>query len=353
VESDHAGNTLTNHGVIHGAAGSNSSAGGGGGVGVNFTLGAMLTNTGSISGGVGGAGSAAAGGVGGAGANVITGTLNNTGSITGGTGGIGTTAGGGGGPGVFLNGGTLITAGTVSGGGGGSGAPPGAAGDAVKFGSTASTLVVEPGAVFNGQVIANNVHDILELAGIQSGGTTVTLGTQFTNFATLEFAAGAHWTADATVSDLNHHLLTVDGFTSSDKLDVTNLAAAGATLKFNTATEILTITKGATTISLQFNSAFSGQHFVISADGHGGSNIHLQSGAAPTLTAAAHDILNFVGEAHRAMMGHASMPILGAHGAGSSFGFQSDAPLSALSAHGFADSAFIQHGFAHADMMLK
>ena len=166
---------------------------------MNFTLGAALTNTGSITGGKGG--SAGAGGAGGAGVSLLTGTLTNTGTITGGAGGIGTTTGGGGGAGVFLNGGTLITSGIISGSAGGSGAPKGAPGDAVNFGTATSTLIVDPAAVFNGQVVANNLHDVLELAGTQSGGTPITLGTQFTNFATLDFASHAHWTPDANIAD--------------------------------------------------------------------------------------------------------------------------------------------------------
>jgi hypothetical protein len=351
VESDNSGNSLTNYGAIHGGAGSNSSAGGSGGVGVNFTLGATLTNTGTIAGGKGGEGSAGVGGAGGAGVNLLAGTLTNTGSMTGGAGGIGTTTGGSGGAGVFLNGGTLTTAGIISGGAGGSGAPKGVAGDAVKFGTAASTLLVDPGAVFNGQVVANNTHDVLELSGTQSGGTPITLGTQFTNFATLDFASGAHWTVDATKADLTAHALTIDGFSSSDKLDITNLAAAGETLNFNPTSDVLTITKGATTITLQFDNAFSGKHFVLSADGHGGSDLHLQSGAGATLAASAHDLMNFVGEEHRAMMGHQSL--LSAAGAGGGLTLQTD-PALAFSGHGFSANAFTDHDIAHASIaMLK
>jgi hypothetical protein len=169
VVSNIAGNSLTNHGDIQGGAGSTGSVGGGGGLGASFTAG-MLTNTRSITGGAGGTGS---------------------------------TTGGAGGAGVLLNGGTLITSGTVSGGQGGTGPTHGAAGDAVKFGIAASTLIVDPGAKFNGQVVGNaSVHDVLELSGTQAGGTAITLGTQFTNFSMLDFATGAQGSADATVGDL-------------------------------------------------------------------------------------------------------------------------------------------------------
>jgi hypothetical protein len=88
---------------------------------------------------------------------------------------------------VYLNGGTLINAGTISGGNA-------AAADAVKFGSAAATLVIDPGAVFNGLVVANNGgDDTLELATGASAGTIGGLGLSFTNFGTISVDAGANW----------------------------------------------------------------------------------------------------------------------------------------------------------------
>jgi hypothetical protein len=310
-----------------------------------------VTNGGSISGGHGGSGSAGAGGVGGAGVNLLTGTLTNTGSIAGGAGGSGTTSGGDGGAGVFLNGGTLASAGSISAGAGGSGTANGAAGDAVKFGTAASTLIVDPGAVFNGQVVALNSHDVLELAGTQSGGTPITLGTQFTSISTLDFAAGADWTADAVKGDLTSHPLSIDGFASGDKLDITNLATSGSTVSFNTTSHVLTLTNGATTINLQFDSAFSGKHFVLTADGHGGSDVHLLAGAVPTLAASGHDLMNFVSDEHRAMVGDRFVP--SAHDVGSGLTLHSDPALVVLSGHGFSTTALTDHGLAHAHVMLR
>jgi hypothetical protein len=338
VVSDVAGNVLTNDGAINGGAGS---SGGAGGIGLNFKLGSTVTNGGSITGGNGGTGSA--GGAGGVGAELLAGTLTNTGSIAGGAGGTGSTTGGAGGAGVLLNGGTLIDAGTISAGAGGTGATAGAAGDAVKFGSaTVSTLIVDPDALFNGQVIASTaVDDVMEVAGTQDGGTALTLGTQFTNFATLDFAAGAQWTVDATKGDLTSHPLSIDGFAIGDKLDITNLAAGGATASFDTSDHKLTITSGATTITLQFDSAFTNKHFALKADGHGGTYVELQSGAA-TLAAAAQERMSFVSDEHRALMGGETLQM---RAIGSSF-----APAASTTAHefigGFAWHAG-DHGLAH------
>jgi hypothetical protein len=350
VVSNISTNSLTNNGAIHGGAGSNSSVGGIGGVGVNFKSGATLTNTSSITGGTGGSGSSTTGGAGAAGVNLLAGTLTNSGSITGGTGGAGTTTGGHGGSGVFLDGGTLITSGTISGGAGGVGTPSGAAGNAVQFGTVASTLIVDPSAIFNDKVVANaSVHDVLELSGTQSGGTAITLGTEFTNFSTLEFASGGAWTADANVADLTQHPLSVNGFGPNDTLDITNLKDINVNTSFNN--DILTITKGATTINLQFDSTFSGEHFVLTANGSG-TDVTLQSGANSTLAAVGHDIRNFVGDTPRAFMGDRFT--LGAHGFGSGPMLHLDPDFAALSGHGFSANAFTDHGVAHASItMLK
>jgi hypothetical protein len=176
----------------------------------------------------------------------------------------------------------LSTSGTISGGAGGTGTTTGAAGDAVKFGTVASTLVVDTGAVFNGQVVANaSVNDVLELSGTQSGGTAITLGTQFADFSILDFASGATGTVDATKAALSaQQMLTIDGFGFGDTLDITNMAdTKGTTLSFNASTEILTITKGATVIQLGFNSPFTGDHFVLTANG-ACSDLTLSSGAS-------------------------------------------------------------------------
>jgi hypothetical protein len=349
------GNSLTNFGAIHGGA----STSGYGGVGVSFTTAGTLTNYGSITGGSGGStggagidlsagtlmneingtitgGTGGSHAKGGAGVSLTGGTLTNSGRITGGTGGYAAS----GAAGVFLNGGTVITSGTISAGkGGGSG---GAAGDAVRFGTVASTLVVDPGAVFNGKVVANaSVNDVLELSGAQSGGTAITLGTQFTNFSTLMFAAGASGTVDATKADLTTHPLTIDGFGLGDALDITNVAATGMTLTFNSTTDLLTLTKGATVIKIGFNSGFAGDHFVLTADGKG-TDVSLAAGAAATLASLAHDVTNFVG---KETFPTSERFMLGAFDLASSL-VTAD-PTAHSSVHGGSLHSFIDHGFDH------
>jgi hypothetical protein len=198
--------------IIGGAGGLSQPLGNGkyyttapGGVGVDLT-GATLRNTGAITGGAGGMVAASDvnpfgagyGGTGGAGVIAGAGSAAfNTGTITGGIGGTGpgfVAYGGNGGAGVYLNGGRLTNAGTIAGGAAGVGTKTtGTAGDAVQFGTLASTLVLDPGAVFDGQVAANAaVNDVLLLAG--KGGTLAGLGTEFTNVTTLAERPNADWT---------------------------------------------------------------------------------------------------------------------------------------------------------------
>jgi hypothetical protein len=287
--------SLSNAGTIIGGVGGSGStdalAGGVGGIGVNLSHGAALDvmSTGTVAGGVGGGSKYGGGGMGGAGVQLTGGaTLTNAGTLKGGAGGpskftgSATHPGGDGGAGVYIDGGTLTTSGTVAGGAGGTAikGSRGVAGAAVAFGPVAGTLVVDPGAVFDGQVTANTaVKDVLELQGKQTAkGTSITLGTQFTGFSTLDFASRAQWTVDATTAALSSHAPTIKGFALGEKIDVTNLAH-GATASFNTTTEVLTVKDGTSSFKLQFDSAFKGDTFQLTAAG-AGTDISLKAAAA-------------------------------------------------------------------------
>jgi hypothetical protein len=195
---------LVNSGIISGGSGAS-----GGGVGVHLRSG-TLANSGTITGGGGLTSTSGDGGPGGLGVDLgpatLPATLVNKGTISGGSGSNsvgGQYPGGNGGAGVYLNGGTLINANRIAGGAAGvgdGGGPTGAAGDAVQFGSGAAKLIVEPSAVFNGQVVANpTVADVLELAGTTTG-RLGGLGTEFTNFHTVDVAKGAQWNLGGTDS---------------------------------------------------------------------------------------------------------------------------------------------------------
>jgi hypothetical protein len=207
VTSALAAASLTNRGSIVGGPGGKVPGGFGfgstvsdpGGIGVSLTAG-TVTNNASVAGGAGISGSPD----GGVGVLQKGGTLTNTatGTITGGA---GYGASGLGGSGVYMDGGTLVTAGTISGGHGASAAY------SVGFGSGANTMVVESGAVFNGDI---------------------------------------------------------GGFTHGDTIDITNQILMSA--DFNTRTDVLTSGDG----TLQFTGTFTGAHdLVFTSDGHGGTDI--------------------------------------------------------------------------------
>ena len=234
--------TYTNTGSISGDNAPNqysNAAGGNGGHGFDLKPTTSLYNSGTISGGNGG-GTYEQSGNGGVGVDIQGATVLNTGLIEGGAGGNEISSyfydhnarygsGGNGGAGVYLNGGTLITSGTIIGGAAGSGAyvyvpgsggytANGRAGAAIQFGTLASTLVVEAGAVFGGAVLANAAaHDTLVLASGIGG----TLGV-FTGFTNVVEQAGGTWTIGG---DLSTQSLVVDG-----SLSVAGTLEIGASL---------------------------------------------------------------------------------------------------------------------------
>ena len=70
----------------------------------------------------------------------------------------------------------------------------GKTGDAIQFGSAAGTLVVDPGAVVSGSIVANgSMVDVLDLASGAATGTLTGLGSQFTAFSTVAVDSGATW----------------------------------------------------------------------------------------------------------------------------------------------------------------
>jgi hypothetical protein len=346
--------------VIHGASLSNAGTISGGGAFYNFGPGAssgagiyieggIIKNSGHIIGGAGalcscGDGIDLVGGVvintgtisggsyaerpdlseGGAGVNISTGTLVAGGTIAGGTGsflsqGPGAAAQG---VGVYINAGTVVASGTIT---GGYDYATYTQRDAVAFGTLAGTLVIDPGAVFNGQVAAiAGDGDALILAGAKQG-TLAGLGTQFTGFDSLTVNAGAHWSltgtaalaiglpvqdngvltlAEAvtgsgtitignnatlnaqqsvagptiaftgpghlTIGDAKGFTSPITGFGTGDVVDLSHLKATSATFADNT----LTLLNGTATVgSLAFAGTFTSSNFSLTADGHGGTNL--------------------------------------------------------------------------------
>jgi hypothetical protein len=173
----------------------------------------ILTNSGTIAGGAGGAGAAdGRPGNGGTGAAAITGgagsTVINTGLIQGGGGGaaggpngIWSVQAGTSGNGIDLVTGLVINAGTIAG------------MDAVSF-SGLGTVEVDPGAVFQGNVVAAQ-GSMLELGGAVQA--TLDMGGSFAGFSTINFATNAAWTLTGTAAELLAGE-TITGFRQGDAL---------------------------------------------------------------------------------------------------------------------------------------
>ncbi len=193
--------TMDNKGLVVGGYGFAGGQPGQGGVGVD--LGGTLTNESMIVGGVGGGGVGAtrayitnAGTISGGAANgsyphatfglsELSGQTVNTGTIEGGSSLTGAYAAG---IGVAISQGTLTNAGTISG---------GVSGGRQAYALNAyggATIILDPGAVFNGVVHANGgTSNAFELAGTTAG-TLSGIDSEFIGFTTLAEAAGANWT---------------------------------------------------------------------------------------------------------------------------------------------------------------
>ena len=207
-----------NAGLIQGGSGIYS--GGGGGAGVVLEAGATLTNAGTIAGGAGGTPIGYNGGFGGAGVFVSSGaTLTNSGTIIGGAGPAPNgSIGAAGGVGVEIQGSTFTNSGTII---GGADTLGGSMGNAVYFATYAGTLVVQPGAVFEGDIASKlTLNNTLELAGTLHG-TLSGFGTSITGISTIIDDSHAHWNLQGyihgqgpIVLDTGAYLALTDGTVS-------------------------------------------------------------------------------------------------------------------------------------------
>ncbi len=117
---------------------------------------------------------------------------------------------------TYVSSGTVVNAGTIAGSGG----------TAIRFGNGAERLVIDPGAVFVGNVIGGSGANTMELASAASAGTIGGIGSSFTGFGSILVDAGAAWTltgantvaSGASLTDAG--VLTVTG-------SLTNLGAIG------------------------------------------------------------------------------------------------------------------------------
>ncbi len=276
--------SVANYGVVLGGGGGNignpSGVAGEGGYGVIDA--GTFVNHGTVIGGAGGSSGASThgstqGGKGSVGLLVVNGaTATNAGTIIGGIGGTNQYFGVAGGYGVSIYGGTFIDSGVVRGGAGGHGNTLGLTGAAVYLGgTTAGTLVLNPGASFSGLVLIDGqANNVLELAGTSTG-TLAGFGTEFINVGEISFATGAQRIIEGGVGSMTdiagfaaHDTIVLDGYT-------TTLAAGDV----SNATISLRNSLGSNTIFLSGSTAKD----VIIADGGGKTTISAAGTAAHTI----------------------------------------------------------------------
>ena len=270
-----------------------------------YAFGVAIRNGGSLTNSVSGVIAGQTNGV-----NVIgAGTVVNLGSITSAHGdGIRFAAGG-----YIGNGSSGVISGVVIYGGAGTvanaGSIAGYGGTAVAFDfAGANRLIVDPNAVFGGNVVAQGTANVLELASGASTGTIAGIGTSFSGFGTVETDNGAHWVVSGAVTagtidiaagsgltltgadsapvdfTANSGMLglvdpagfaaAVFGFQPGDAIDFTTVSCSGRiTAGVNGANE-LTLTSGGTMlaeIQLDPDQNFTGITFTATPDGGDGN----------------------------------------------------------------------------------
>jgi len=93
----------------------------------------------------------------------------------------------------------------------------------------------------------------------------------------LFYAGGGGDIFTGTAAQLNNDQIA--NFGSLDKLDITDMAP-GATLHFSQGLGVasLTITEGSVSVLVELTGSFTGSHFSLAADGHGGSLLSYSGG---------------------------------------------------------------------------
>jgi hypothetical protein len=244
--------SFTNSAAISGGNGggnANSGTGGTGGTGVELSSDGSISNSSTITGGFGGSGFN--GGVGGAGIFLSGGgTFNNSGTIDGGNGASGFFGYGAGGTGAYLSGGTLLNSGLIAGAQGA---------DAVQFGTNASTLIVESGATFTGNVVANaTISDVLAIGG-SAPVTLSNIGAEYQNFRILAFETGSSGIVSGTYTAMDNQSITnIAGFAQGDTLILNGFAATSDTYVSGTGLEL---GNGTSEITLDITGNFSTTNF--------------------------------------------------------------------------------------------
>jgi hypothetical protein len=134
----------------------------------------------------------------------------------------------------------------------------------------ASRIVVDPGAVFvgnvnGGNVTANTGGTTLELAPGTMAGTLAGFGSQFHGIYNVTFDAGAQWTLGINPAAASAVLA---GFVVGDTLDLAGYVETTSSFSAGQLT-----LGGATTLTLNLPGAYTTSQFHLTSDGNGGTDI--------------------------------------------------------------------------------
>ena len=150
-------------------------------------------------------------------------------------------------------------------------------------------VIVDPGAVFDGNVVAHGNGNTLELTAskkpLKLDGLGIGLGSQFTGFQTLLFDRGARWDVIGSFAGVK----TIAGIAIGDTLDLTSLSYSAGDIADLADGNVLEIraSGGALLWSVHLASPtlgtpdYSGKVFVLSSDGAGGTDVNLNFASAP------------------------------------------------------------------------
>jgi hypothetical protein len=168
--------------------------------------------------------------------------------------------------GVYANGleETVSNAGTITGG----------AQAVVLDGANSNRLIVSAGAVFEGNVVADasgTAANVIELTSGASAGAISGLGTQYAGFQTVAIDNGAIWDIAGSVAGFGG--VTIEGFNSHDRLDLTGLVFEdGDTAMLNGSDQLIIDNADGTALAtIQLDGSVSGDLFKLVGDGHGGT----------------------------------------------------------------------------------
>ncbi|HYP63780.1 MAG TPA: Hint domain-containing protein, partial [Acidocella sp.] len=146
--------------------------------------------------------------------------------------------------------GTLVNAGTLAG------------HYAVYMTSAAQKLVADPGAAFQGRVVAKGTAAALELA---NGTGTLDMGTSFSGFATIALDQGGSWDLAGGIAQLAGGEV-IAGFKQDDTLELEGFTASSATYVSGLGLEL---SNGASMVTLGITGGFPTYAFTATPDATG------------------------------------------------------------------------------------